>query len=99
MTQQIDSNSLKPWARKYIWWQTPEQAVQRPLRVVAQVMNIGDYDDVQALLHMIGEPLFRQAIAYAEAGQFNNRSWSYWHYRLGLAEFGHLPPLPQRLLS
>ena len=30
-------------ARKYIWWKTPEQAVQQPLRVLAQVMDIGDY--------------------------------------------------------
>jgi len=36
---------LKQFAAKYIWWKTPEEAVARPERVIAQVMNIGDYDD------------------------------------------------------
>lgn len=59
-------------------------------------MNIGDYDDVQALLAAVGEAAFKQAIAQAEAGQFNERSWAYWHYRLGLAQPGQVPPMPGR---
>lgn len=43
---QISQESLKPLASKYIWWKTPEDAVVMPERVIAQVMNIGDYADV-----------------------------------------------------
>lgn len=95
----IKAETLKPWARKYLWWKTPEQAVLQPQRVIAQVMNIGDYDDVQRLLRTIGEEPFKHALAHAEAGQFNNRSWAYWHYRLGLAQPNRLPPAPQRRIS
>lgn len=96
---QVDQNTLIPYARKYIWWKTPDEAVRQPLRVIAQVMDLGDYADIQRLILEIGEEAFKEAIAHAEAGQFQARSWSYWHYRLGLARPGHLPPMPQRRLA
>jgi hypothetical protein len=46
---QIDRKILKRLATKYIWWKTPDEALQQPERVVAQVMDIGDYEDVQML--------------------------------------------------
>ena len=67
-----------------------------PQRVMAQVMNIGDYDDVQLLAKQVGNDVLREVIAHAEAGQFNERSWTYWHYRLGLAALEQVPPLPVR---
>jgi hypothetical protein len=93
---QIDQESLKPFANKYIWWKTPEEAVALPERVIAQVMNIGDYADVQALASLVGDEVLRDVLTHAEAGQFNERSWAYWHYRLGLASLDHVPALPVR---
>lgn len=93
---QIDPEILKPFASKYIWWKTPDEAVTMPERVIAQVMNIGDYSDVQLLAAQVGDEILREVLKYAEAGQFNERSWAYWHYRLGLSSVGHVPPLPVR---
>ena len=93
---QISKESLKPLASKYIWWKTPEEAVVMPERVIAQVMNIGDYSDVQALVSQVGDEVLRDVLTHAEAGQFNDRSWAYWHYRLGLSSVGHVPALPVR---
>jgi hypothetical protein len=92
----ISGETLKPFASKYIWWKTPEEAVVMPQRVIAQVMNIGDYADVQALVSQVGDEVLRDVLAHAEAGQFNERSWAYWHYRLGLSNVGHVPALPVR---
>lgn len=93
---QISQESLKPFASKYIWWKTPEEAVGMPERVIAQVMNIGDYYDVQALASQVGDEVLRAVLMHAEAGQFNDRSWAYWHYRLGLSSLEHVPALPVR---
>ena len=93
---QISKESLKPLASKYIWWKTPEEAVVMPERVIAQVMNIGDYSDVQALVSQVGDEVLRDVLTHAEAGQFNERSWAYWHYRLGLSDVDHVPALPVR---
>lgn len=93
---QVSQESLKPLASKYIWWKTPQEAVVMPERVIAQVMNIGDYSDVQALVYQVGDEVLRDVLTHAEAGQFNERSWAYWHYRLGLSSVDHVPALPVR---
>lgn len=82
--------------RKYVWWKTPEESAVVPGRVIAQVMNIGDYADVQALANQVGDDVLREVLQQAEIGQFNERSWAYWHYRLGLADVEGVPPMPDR---
>lgn len=93
---QISQESLKPLASKYIWWKPPEEAVVMPERVIAQVMNIGDYSDDQALASQVDDEVLRDVLTHAEAGQFNERSWAYWHYRLGLSSVDHVPALHVR---
>ena len=83
-------------AGKYIWWLSAEEAMNYPSQVIAQVMNMGVFNDVSRLLNALGEDCLRIVLQRAEAGQFNGRSWHYWHYRLGLAEPNHVPPLPVR---
>lgn len=90
---------LKRLAKKYIWWKTPDDALSMPARVIAQIMNIGDYADVQLLANQAGDEVLREILTHAEAGQFNERSWAYWHYRLGLARADQVPPLPVRRFS
>lgn len=34
---QVCREALKPYASKYIWWKTPDDAVAMPQRVIAQV--------------------------------------------------------------
>jgi hypothetical protein len=96
MMGQLSQDALKRLAGKYVWWKTPDEACAMPERVVAQVMNIGDYDDVQALAQQVSDDYLRDVLVHAEIGQFSARSWAYWHYRLGLASPGQVPPLPAR---
>ena len=72
--------------------------MQFPDRIVSQVMNIGDWEDVVEMVDAVGENYLRKVLEEAEAGQLNARSWHYWHYRLGLAEYGirPVPPMPAR---
>jgi hypothetical protein len=88
---------LRQDAARYIWWETPDEAMLRPARVIAQVMNLGDLDDVHKLLGSVGAGSFREVLGNAEPGWFNERSWHYWHYVLGLCQPGEtVPPLPAR---
>jgi hypothetical protein len=96
MLNSVDFQALKPLALKYIWWKTPDEALAMPQRVIAQVMNIGDYDDVQSMAVLVGDAALREALAQAQAGQFSPRSWAYWHYRLGLPSDQDVPVMPQR---
>lgn len=88
-------------AARYVWWMPLKDALRYPDRIIAQVMNIGDYEDVQALIEAFGEETLRKIVRHAEVGQFNARSWAYWHYRLGLIPLdasSAVPPLPARRL-
>ncbi len=87
---------LKRLSKKYIWWKTADDTVTTPELIIAQVMNIGDYVDVQAMAAQIGDEILRDVLAHAKPGWFSERSWSYWHYRLGIADTDHVPPLPRR---
>lgn len=98
MVIQVESTLLRRLARKYVWWKTPDEAIAVPERVITQVMGIGDYEDVQLLVNSVGDEMLRHVLTHAEIGQFNPRSWAYWHYRLGLAQPEQLPDLPRRRL-
>ncbi len=52
---QLDRVCLKRLAEKYVWWKTPSETLAQPERLFAQVMNIGDYDDVLLLVDNVCE--------------------------------------------
>jgi len=90
---------LKALAKKYIWWKSPDEAARDTRRVVAQIMNVGDFDDVRIALLTLGKEPFREALTHAEPGWFSPKSWAYWHYRFGITAFDNAPPpLPKRTL-
>jgi hypothetical protein len=86
-------------AGRYIWWKTPQDALHFPQRILAQVMELGDYEDVQRMVETFGEARLSEVLRDAEPGLFSPRSWAYWHYRLGLVPYNHVPPLPQRRVA
>lgn len=94
-----DDGRREEWlklARKYVWWQTPEEACRDPDRVIVQVMTLGVFRDVRWMVEVLGEERLRAVIRRAKGGQFDPRSWAYWNYTLGLARPGALPPVPQK---
>ena len=93
-----DRDLLRRFAAKYVWWLTPTQALERPDLVITQVMELGEYDDVQRLEATLGRAALANVVRHAAAGRFSARSWTYWHYRLGLVAAGRVPPLPVRRL-
>lgn len=94
--RRIDRQGLMLLAQKYIWWKSPSDAADQPERVIAQVMNIGDFEDIQRLEALAGNDMLVEVLNRAEIGQFTPRSWTYWHYRLGIADIDQVPPLPSR---
>ncbi len=55
--------ALLPFARRYVWWKTPTEAVALPKRLIAQVMNMGDHRDVEALARLVGDAVLRLGLA------------------------------------
>lgn len=93
----INALPLRQLARKYIWWKLPDGSLPSARRVIAQVMNIGDFADVTDLIKAVGEEAFRNVLLTSEPGELSERSWAYWHYRLRMiAPDEDPPPLPSR---
>ena len=78
-------------AKRHLWWKTPDEVAARPDLLVAQIMNIGTWDDVVALENTATPEQLRQVLTHAQAGQFSVRSWQFWHLRLHLADVDNVP--------
>ncbi len=84
----------------YIWWQSPEVSLNYPERLIAQVMDLGDWNDECQLMDTFGDDILRSVLSQAEAGWFRPKSWAFWNYRLRIVSFDSEPPnLPRRNFS
>ena len=81
-------------ARKYLWWQ-PGEGRHAAERVIAQVMDVGGYDDIRRLEGVVGPDRLADVMAAAEPGWLSPRSWEFWRGRLSRATgrmFADKPP-------
>ena len=87
--------SLEDLARRYVWWQTPEQTLARQTHFLCQLMQLGTSDDVRVARELLGDEAFRGALRAAPPGILDARSWNFWH----LFWFGAPPPpMPERVV-
>ena len=82
-------------AARLFWWKSRTDALADPVRFAAQVMVLGNWEDVQTARQKLGDELFRATLAQAPPGVFDEPSWVYWHNVFGIAP---VPPLPTRNL-
>ena len=94
--RRLDPLMARTLAKKYLWWQKPDDAAHDQQRLVAQVMNMGTFDDVRFVETVLGAEYLRGVLKTALPGHFHPRPWAYWHYRLGLAKPGRVPAPPER---
>ena len=88
---------LRTLAKRYVWWLSPGEALARRDFIATQVIEMGDYEDVLKLEATLGREALVRALREAEAGRLSERSWIYWHHRLGVAG-SRIPPPPLRTL-
>lgn len=81
----------------YIWWASPEESLQYPERLIAQIMNLGTLEDTVKFLLLFSLDDLKYILKIALAGWFLPKSWNFWHLRLGYA-LDNIPPLPRRKL-
>lgn len=87
---------LRRMARRYVWWQTPESSMKDPLRVIAQVMDMGTIEDIQEAADVIGKRRMAEVLNLARPGWFHPKSWAFWNIALGRTSSGRIPPIPAR---
>ncbi|HLH90010.1 MAG TPA: kelch repeat-containing protein [Xanthobacteraceae bacterium] len=90
------SELIAELGRKYIWWGPAGDAPHRANRIIAQVMNIGTYDDIRRLEKALGFGRLAEVMLGAAPGWFSRRSWGFWRGRLARETFAEIPTEPPR---
>ncbi|MEO7729414.1 MAG: hypothetical protein ABIY55_00455 [Kofleriaceae bacterium] len=85
----MSADVLLALARRYVWWQPPEQTLARPARLPCQLMQLGTLEDISSARDVLGDDAFRAALRDAPPGILDARSWNFWHLVLL-----HQPPPP-----
>ena len=83
-------------ARRIIWFEEPEQALEDPVRFMAYAFARATHEDMQVLRSYLGDDDLRDALDHAPPGIVDPRSWAYWNSKLGRYP---TPPMPQRRLG
>ncbi|HDN27932.1 MAG TPA: hypothetical protein ENG03_12730 [Thioploca sp.] len=86
--------TLKQVASRLIWWQPPEISIKNSKRLITQVMEYGNLEDVQAMLYDINREEIIDALDNPLPGVMTAKSWHFWHIYFGKP----VPPLPKRRL-
>lgn len=89
-------HTLASLGKRYLWWKSPDEIAVQPELLIAQIMNIGTWDDVTTLEEAVPASQLRRVLTHAEPGQFSPRSWHFWHLRLHVTDADHVPPPPRR---
>lgn len=88
------STLLAEFAARYIWWRDAEPP--SPDRVIAQVMNLGTFEDVRRLEAACAAQELRALMLRAQPGWIGPRAWSFWRARLSPVGGEPIPATPPR---
>ena|SRR3989338_2335693 len=84
---------LQSLANRYVWWEGPAWAYQHPTVFLANLMEMGTWEDIQIVRKILGDEVLKQVLKEAPPGYFHYRSWDYWHHKFHMTP---IPPLPHR---
>ncbi len=94
----MQDEALLLFAKKYLWWQDPAEAVKKPERVLAAAMNLGSLEDYQTLYRIFERKSLMAVLEKPAPGWFSAKSWSFWHRVLDLVPLSEaVPPPPERI--
>src|SRR5688572_5788936 len=80
-----DAEFLTQLGSRYLWWNPIGGGPHPPARILAQIMNLGTYEDIRRLEAAFGPDRLAEALRHAEPGWFTARSWEFWRGRLSVS--------------
>jgi hypothetical protein len=88
--------TLKKLAKEYVWWQPPEKTLANKNDFIAQILNLGTWEDTQIMIGLFSENEIKHALKNHSPGIITEQSWHYWHIKLLHCHPEKVPPLPKR---
>ncbi|MDR1191792.1 MAG: hypothetical protein LBK60_09065 [Verrucomicrobiales bacterium] len=74
---------LEELARRYIWWKTPDESLSDQRYFLQHAMRRCLFNDLKILEQFFGKEDFIDALQHPTAGIMDEKSWVYWHWKLG----------------
>jgi len=65
-------------AQRLIWWMKPDEALEQPLRLVTQIMDIGTLSDLRLLQKEFTDAELINILKHAPPGVVSARSLRFW---------------------
>ena len=87
--------TLEQVRTRMLWWQVPGAPPASSKRLITQIMEYGNLEDVQAMLQHFSKAEILDALERPLAGVLTAKSWNFWHIYFGK----DVPPLPKRELQ
>jgi hypothetical protein len=81
--------------RKYFWWEPVDAQPRSETRILAQVMDLGSFEDMRRLEKLLDPDRLATVMLSAEPGWISERSWEFWRGRF-FAVGKAIPDAPPR---
>jgi hypothetical protein len=91
---QTRSALIEEFKQRYIWWRDGTDPSED--RIVAQVMELGTYEDIRRLEAVLSADQIAELMRRAQPGWISPRSWNFWRGRLQGRGASMIPAAPPR---
>lgn len=83
-----------PSHERLFWWKDSSHGDSR--RIAAQVMVYGNLDDIASVQEQFGDSIFEEVLSSPPPGLFDEKSWVFWHKKMGKNK---IPPLQNQAVA
>jgi hypothetical protein len=95
-SSEASSEFIASLGAKYMWWPAVGVARHSDERIIAQVMDIGSYEDILRLEAVLDRERLAEVMRHAAPGWISARSWDFWRGRLRAQAGLEVPERPPR---
>ncbi len=89
-------SELIEMAPRIIWFETPVQSLQDPIRFVSYAMQYATHDDMMTIRKHLSDDEFLALLDKIPPGIVDGRSWAYWNAVLNRYP---APEMPRRKIG
>jgi hypothetical protein len=94
LTDEAARQTITELGKRYLWWKSVGDQPHSTERIIAQIMNLGTWDDILQLEETLSPSRLVEIMLQAQPGCFSERSWEFWRGRLSHTTGAAIPDQP-----
>jgi hypothetical protein len=81
----VPKDLLSDLEQRFFWWEPVVSEPRSDVRILAQAMSLGRYEDIRQLENVVGFDTLVLTMLNAQPGWISDQSWDFWRGRLSRA--------------